>query len=156
MELRKIFKGKRLGILLLGGVGVLLLLLSAMQPSSASKNSDTKFLYEEYENALEKKLEDFCTCINGIENVKAFVTLETSEETVYAQNSSVSTSQSTYEYLIFGSESALPIYQVTPKIRGIAIACDGGDDAYIQKMLTDLISSATGVPSNKIKIVGYG
>ena len=28
--------------------------------------------------------------------------------------------------------------------------------AYVQKMLTELISSATGVPTNKIKIVGYG
>ncbi|MBO5110183.1 MAG: hypothetical protein J6D21_05625 [Clostridia bacterium] len=149
-------KGKRLWLLILGGVGVLLLLFGSFIPNERSETIYTDFPYKEYELALEKKLEEFCSFINGIENVKAFVTLETSVETVYAQNSTVSTSQSTYEYLLFGTESPLPIYEVTPKIRGIAIACDGGNEAYIQKILTELISSATGVPSNKIKIVGYG
>ena len=95
-------KGKRLWLLILGGVGVLLLLFGSFIPNERSETIYTDFPYKEYELALEKKLEEFCSFINGIENVKAFVTLETSVETVYAQNSTVSTSQSTYEYLLFG------------------------------------------------------
>ena len=156
MEIGKVVKEKRFWMFVLGGLGAILLLFGSIGASSAQSTENAAFLYEEYEKTLEKKLEEFCSYISGIENVKAFVTLETSTETVYAQNSTVSSAQSTYEYLLFGSDSALPIYEITPTIRGIAIACDGGNDAYVQKMLTELISSATGVPSNKIKIVGYG
>ena len=156
MEIGKLFKEKRLIIVLLAVIGVIFLLIGSENSSNRAKTTTMTFSYEEYERALEQKIEDFCACVDGIVNVKAFVTLEASMETRYAQNSTVGSAQSTYEYLLYGSESVLPIYEIAPIIRGIAVACDGGNDAYVQKMLTELISSATGVPTNKIKIVGYG
>ena len=155
MKLSERLKDKRSWIVILGFIGIILLLIGSFDPSEESQKT-IGFLYEEYEKALEKKLENFCACIDGIENVKAFVSLDASEETVYAQNTSLSSAESTYEYLLFGSDEALPIYEIMPKIRGIAIACDGGNNAYIQKMLTELVSSAMGIPTNKIKVVGYG
>ena len=156
MDIRKFAKNKYLWIAVLGVLGVLLLLLGPKGASDGETRVNEIHLYDAYEAAIEKKLETFCSCINGIDRVKAFVTLDTSAETVYAQNYTAGANQTVYEYLLFGTEAALPLYEVTPKIRGIAIVCDGGDDAYIQKMLTELISSATGVPTNKIKVIGYG
>ena len=156
MEIGKLFKEKRLIIVLLAVIGVIFLLIGSENSSNRANTTTMTFSYEEYERAIEQKIEDFCACVDGIVNVKAFVTLEASMETRYAQNSTVGSAQSTYEYLLYGSESVLPIYEIAPIIRGIAVACDGGNDAYVQKMLTELISSATGVPTNKIKIVGYG
>ena len=156
MEIGKLFKEKRLIIVLLAVIGVIFLLIGSENSSNRANTTTMTFSYEEYERALEQKIEDFCACVDGIVNVKAFVTLEASMETRYAQNSTVGSAQSTYEYLLYGSESVLPIYEIAPIIRGIAVACDGGNDAYVQKKLTELISSATGVPTNKIKIVGYG
>ena len=149
-------KNKQSLIVVLGVAGAILLFLSSFNTTEKKDQSTIDFLYDEYEKALEEKLEEFCSYIYGIDNVKVFVSLDMTEETVYAQNSSVSTAQSTYEYLLFGSDSALPIYEIMPKIRGVAIACDGGNDAYVQKVVTELISSALGIPTNKIKVVGYG
>lgn len=154
--MKKIQKRKKVLIAGIAILGVLLLLLGSADFSNGSAPTDAHFLYGEYEADLEKKLEDFCRHVEGIENVKAFVTLDISSEIVYAQNSSVSSAETTYEYLLFGSDEALPIYEITPKIRGIALACDRGNEAQIQMLLTELVSCATGVASNKIKVVGYG
>ena len=156
MDIRKFAKNKYFWIAAMGVLGVLLLLLESKGAPNSEARTNEIHLYDAYEMAIEKKLEDFCACINGIDRVKAFVTLDTSAETVYAQNYTAGANQTVYEYLLFGTEAALPLYEVSPKIRGIAIVCDGGDAAYIQKMLTELISSATGVPTNKIKVIGYG
>lgn len=156
MNLGKTLKGKQYLMIGLAAVGILLLLLGSAGADKRSDKAVLAFSYQEYEEELEKKIEDFCTCVEGIVNVRVFVTLDTSVETRYAQNSTIGSAQSTYEYLLYGTDSVLPIYEIAPVIRGIAVACDGGNDAYVQKLLTELISSATGVPTNKIKIVGYG
>lgn len=156
MGIRDRMKGKQGLVVILGIAGAILLFIGSFGSAEKKDQVKIEFLYDEYEKTLENKLEEFCACVDGIENVKVFVSLDVSEETVYAQNSSVSTSQSTYEYLLFGTDSALPIYEIMPKIRGVAIACDGGNDAYTQKVVTELISSALGIPTNKIKVVGYG
>ena len=156
MGIRDRMKGKQGLVVILGIAGAILLFIGSFGSAEKKDQVKIEFLYDEYEKTLENKLEEFCACVDGIENVKVFVSLDVSEETVYAQNSSVSTSQSTYEYLLFGADSALPIYEIMPKIRGVAIACDGGNDAYTQKVVTELISSALGIPTNKIKVVGYG
>jgi stage III sporulation protein AG len=156
MGVRDRLKGKQGIVVILGIAGALLLFIGSLNSAENKDQVTIEFLYDEYEKTLENKLEEFCACVDGIDNVKAFVSLDISEETVYAQNSSVSSAQSTYEYLLFGADSALPIYEIMPKIRGVAIACDGGNDAYTQKVVTELISSALGIPTNKIKVVGYG
>ena len=155
--MEKAQKRKKYIIVGIAILGVFLLIISSLDFSSGSDNkTGAHFLYDEYEEALEKKLEDFCRHIEGIENVKAFVTLDVSSEVVYAQNSSATSAGSTYEYLLYGSDEALPIYEITPKIRGIALVCDRGNEVQIQMLLTELIGCATGVASNKIKVVGYG
>ena len=156
MNFRDRLKNKQSWIIILGIAGAILLLLGSFNTTEKKDQSTIDFLYDEYEKALENKLEEFCSYIDGIDNVKVFVSLDASEEMVYAQNSSVSAAQSTYEYLLFGADSALPVYEIMPKIRGVAIACDGGNNAYTQKIITELISSALGIPTNKIKVVGYG
>ena len=156
MKFLERFKDKRNWMIVLGIAGVFFLLVGSYDFSDGKNDTPNSFLYEKYESALEEKLEEFCSYIEGIENIKVFVSLEVSEETVYAQNSSISSAQSTYEYLLFGSDEALPIYEIMPKIRGVAIACDRGSDPYIQKLVTEVISSALGIPTNKIKVVGYG
>lgn len=44
--------------------------------------------------------------------------------------------------------------EVYPSITGISVVCRGGDRAELQKKLIDIISTALGVPSNKICIAG--
>ena len=54
-----------------------------------------------------------------------------------------------------GGEYSLVLHRnLYPKITGVSVACRGGNDAEIRKKLIDVISTALGVSSNRICIVG--
>ena len=65
-------------------IGVLLLLISSFDFSKKDEKDTSSYLYTE---ALEKKIEEFLKKVDGIYEAKVIVTLDTTEEKVYAQNS---------------------------------------------------------------------
>ena len=44
--------------------------------------------------------------------------------------------------------------EIYPPVEGVSVACRGGDDPGIQSKLIAVISTALGLPSNRICIVG--
>jgi len=99
---------------------------------------------------LENKIEDFLKKVEGIKEVKAIVTLDTSEEKVYAQNSSG------LDYILTNDGSPISITEIYPTVRGVAIACTNGDSDKIKMKITEIISAYLGISSNRIKIVSIG
>ena len=53
-----------------------------------------------------------------------------------------------------GEYSLVLLRNLYPKITGVSVACRGGNDAEVRKKLIDVISTALGIPSNRICIVG--
>lgn len=127
-------------------IGVLLILISSYDFSD-KKASNNSSLYTE---AIEKKIEDFLKKVDGINEVKAIVTLDTSEEKVYAQNSNG------LDYILTNDGSPISITEIYPTVRGVAIACTNGDNDEIRMKITELISAYLGISSNRIKIVSIG
>jgi stage III sporulation protein AG len=85
---------------------------------------------------------DICDKVAGVSNVSVLLTLESSNEYVYAENSS---GASVYDYLVINGkdgEEPVLIKEIYASVRGIAIVCDGGDSAKIKATLTELLSSA--------------
>ena len=126
-------------------IGVLLITLSSF--SFNNKKSKEEFSQTTYTKELEKKIEDFLENVEGIRKAKVILTLECSNEHVYAKN------DTSLDYILSSNGELVEITEIYPVVRGVAIACTNGDDDIIKMKVTNLISSYLGISSNRIKIV---
>ena len=138
----------KLIVIILAIVGVLLILLSSVNFKGSDKSGD--FSVSSYTNELEKKLESFLKNVEGINNVDVIITLDISNETVYA------TKDGSYDYVLSSSGEPIYIAEIYPYVRGVAVACTNGQSDYVKKEITELISSYLGISSSRIKIVPIG
>jgi hypothetical protein len=140
----KKYKSKLLIIGLLF-LGVCLILLSSFKFSSQNNDNSISKLYT---NELEDKIENFLKSVNGINEAKVILTLDTSNENVYAQNSSG------LDYILTNDGKPVTVTEIYPTVRGVAIACTGGDRDDVKIKITELIGAYLGISSNRIKTVG--
>ena len=154
-------KGKKwVVIAAAAAVGLILLSYRVSSPSEARKDESSQY-YEVsfYTESLEKRVADLCRASEGIRNVSVLLTLDSGSEYVYAVNKEEKSegggSSGSREYLIVtrdGSSSPVQVTEIYPKVRGVAVVCTGGDRADVKMRLTELLSAALGIPTNRIKI----
>ena len=153
----------RLIIALIGGLIGILLLVSGGR--ATDKNEETplsdvepfkqKLTVEEYRNAVEMRVCAIASQVAGVGNSVAVVSLEGGFEYVYATEVKTSGVGESVQYIVIGSgdnESLVYLTERVPRICGIGLVCDGGDDAEIRRELTYLLSAAFEVPTNKIYV----
>ncbi len=145
-------------IIILILVGVVLLMLPETNNAKTNLATEQERL-EKYASDLENKIADLCSKVRGVSNVSVTVYFDTGFETVYAYNEeSKATSSgvnSEKKYVTIGSgnsESMVCVLERMPSICGVAIVCKGGGNALVANELINLISSAFGVPKNKIHV----
>jgi hypothetical protein len=129
-------------------VGILLILLGSIGFKDSKTNNS--FSVSSYTNEIEKKLESFLKNVDGIDRVDVIVTLDISNEKVYAKN------EGAYEYIFSSNGDPISIAEIYPYVRGVGVACTNGQNDYVKKELTELISSYLGISTNRIKIVPIG
>lgn len=139
-------------------VGLFLLLLPDTGRSTTQTMTDQERL-QKYAETLENKIADLCSKVRGATNVSVTVYFDTGFETVYAYNEESKTTSnglnSEKKYVTVGSgnnESMVCVLEKMPNICGIAIVCRGGGNPLLSNELINLISSAYGVPKNKIYV----
>ena len=143
--------------LLLGGVlaGIFLILAGGMLETGESGVGIT--LYKEdleeliaYEAALEKEVAKLCSEVAGVGQVEVMLHLQGGTRVLYATDEKGKPAS-------VGSGSAeQPLHSAVllPEIAGVAIVCRGGDSPHVQKTLTDLVSTALGVPASRVAVTG--
>lgn len=146
------FDKKSLIVIMLAALGVILIVFSSSLTGDTYKENKREEYTEVgfYTSYLEKRITELCNGVNGVSNTTVFLTLDTSSEYIY-QNNGVS------DFLILTSkdgEQAVKLCEIYPTVRGIAVVCCGGDIPRIQETLTELLSAALGLSSNKIRIAG--
>lgn len=157
-RLRTLCRGRRIW-LLAGGVllGVLLLLLG----SSTGKSEGTSAAGQDemgngmaalaqYKIGLERQIETLCESVSGVSSVEVMVTLERGYRVIYTTDGSgnpATTGNGSSESALY--ESILP-----PLVDGVGIVCHGGESPAVQRQLTELVSTALGIPSNRVFITG--
>lgn len=162
---------KLLFFVIIGFIGIGLLAVSEWIPSDGkdTKNEETKILSEyTYAEEIEKKLCETISSISGAGRTKVMVTLENGVESVYAKdekyeeekNNSANGGESEnnrtrdeQEYILLDNDSGgLVIKVIQPKIRGVAIVCEGGDSAYVQQRITEAVTAVLDINSSRISI----
>lgn len=158
-------------IIILSVVGIALIFFSTYIGGNKSENSNVKtkessseseYSQEDYKNSLQENLKDTISKIQGVGNIKVMVTMESSPQKEYAtekkintENASNKTTDKTETAYIKvkdsnGSEHAISLTEYAPKVRGVVIICDGGDQPYIKEKVTDAVVAAVGVSSSHV------
>lgn len=163
-------------IVCIGLLGMLLLLASEFihlpkkqEAETPSENIQTEYSYAE---DLEKRLTNIVSSISGAGKTKVMVTLENGVESVYAADEKQLVERSSgektggvevneksnteNEYIILQSngsrDEGLVIKVIQPKIRGVAIVCEGGDSAYVQQRITQAVTAVLDIGASRVSI----
>ncbi len=162
-------KGRK--IMIAAAVAVMLLLLlstvscggktSAEREVSAVRIEDLS----EAERALERRLEQLISGIDGVGSVSVMVTMDTSATQIYDRNVKAETSQhSTSDGLSEGYEkqtevvlagsSKEPLYigTVQPKVRGAAVVCSGAADPVIRERVANTVAKALDIGISRVYV----
>lgn len=147
-SIKFIKKHKTEALIIIGVLSALILLLaSGCEKQTESKiKTDTKI----YEEQIEKRLYEIISGMDGVGNVKIMVTAECGTEYVYAKNEESGENNSKSDYFTNGDKDTVLIKEVEPKIRGVAIVCDGGGNADIQFKIIKLVSGVLKISTNRI------
>lgn len=139
-EIKELFRSeKSIKIILIAGA-VIILLIAFSGFSSDSKSDTGNMLFEykkqaEYEEALERKLAEVLSEIEGIGNINIMITLDSSEENMYEKNNDE------------------PTYVKMPVIRGVIVVCDGGDNIIVREKVITAVAGAFGISTTRISVI---
>ena len=167
-KLKKGFKGdKRLKIIvIIGVIGVALLIMSEAFNSDtvATEGVNVSVNTQEYAKAVEKELSHIISKIEGAGECSVMVTMDCGIETIYATQEESSydfdddseSRDNSVSYVVINSPSggkqALVIKEIQPKLRGIIIVCEGGNNSKVKMNIINAVSSAFDISSTKSSV----
>jgi len=162
---------------IIGFLGIFLVFVSGMIPKNEKSvetskiKSDVYTGSEEHRELLEKNLTYTVSKIEGAGTPKVLVTLENTAETIYAteerKNKEASEDKSSGEitrkkesddcekkYITVkdseGTEHALAVKKIEPKVKGVVIICPGGDDPIVKSRITEAVTTALNITSKRV------
>lgn len=134
----------------------------SVKEETYTENSEIESSFSQQQ--LQKELTDFLENISGAGEVEVMITYESSTENVYAcdtdENSDIATDSkeernSKSEHIIIKNgdgESGLTVKEIYPKVRGVAVICDGGNDPVVKGQIISMISALFDINSTKISV----
>lgn len=96
--------------------------------------SDDAKLTQRYADQTEARLLDIISSIGGVGEARIFLTMDDSGENVYQKNSDAKT------------------VSIEPKVRGVVVVCDGGDDPVVKSRVLEAVTKALSISSDKVCI----
>lgn len=118
---------------------------------------------EEYCIYLESKIKSFIEKIDGAGKTEVIITLSETKEYIYAtddkdvRKNNTNSDDSTIEkdYVIIennNNDVGLLIKTIEPKVRGVAVSCEGGDNNKVQQQIYSTIEALLDINTSNISI----
>lgn len=152
-------------LLLLALLAVVFLIIIEFADSEKSEDvSDSTMTTDEYTEKIEKKLTELISSVEGAGQTVVMVTLEAGEENVFAKeikteddkNDGKSSNKYEYEYVVIkngtSTENGMLLKVTEPDIRGVAVVCDGGDNAAVRENIINAVSAVLDIKTNNISV----
>lgn len=141
----------------IGALGLLLLALSEWLPASPDSDpSEVQSVPEanqqDYAGQLESRLQALIAQVDGAGTVEVMVTLESGEESIYATDRETSADGSASVSHVLLNDQGLIETTQAPQVLGVAVVCEGGDDAAVQNRISTLVEVLTGVGANHVTV----
>lgn len=122
----------RKGIIAAGIIAAALMLLTNLAAPRTEEGRDLSFAVNEYCDKTENNLERMLGNVRGAGKTKVLLTMENSVERVYL------------------SDSATKTKEVQPRVRGVLVVCEGGDDPVVAERVTEAVCKSLGVSTAKV------
>lgn len=151
--------------IIVGFTAILLIFLSELSSSGEEENKSipqemSSVSYCEY---LEDKVKEIVESIEGAGKAKVMITLSETTEYIYATNdkdsskNSENTDDYTFEndYVIIennSNDTGLLVKTIEPKVRGVAVVCEGGNDSAVQRQIYSAVSAVLNISTSRISI----
>ena len=116
---------------IIGISAIILIMLTSFIDLTPSDNGK---IAEEYAEKTEDRLLEIVSQIGGVGEAKIFLTMDNGGENVYLKN----TDQKTVS--------------IEPKVRGVVVVCDGGDDPMVKSRVLEAVTKALSISSDKVCI----
>lgn len=109
---------------------------------------------------IENRLEEMIKNVQGAGNVSVMVSLRSSGEYIYAENSRKENNGEKQlqdnEIVIYesdnGNDEGLIVSVKSPEIEGVAVVCDGGNSSVVRAEITGLITSLFGIGADRVYV----
>ncbi|MGL5972547.1 MAG: hypothetical protein ACRCZK_02335 [Oscillospiraceae bacterium] len=167
---------KNIKVIVISGFLAIILLFASQFTKKDETNIDIKNVHTEnsleYIEYMENKIHKMVSSINGVGNLSVMVTLESSEEYIYAQeekkNSDLITSNNngdfknqqkdTYEERIIvidknGNKNALIKKKLEPQVKGVVIVCDGINDSNVKSNIYEAVKTAFDISLSRVSVI---
>lgn len=130
-KLKNILNDEKIRRLLIicGALGIGLIFLSTFIELPKDNNSYDITAYKEQ---IQTSLNDMLNQVDGVGECSVLITMENSAEGVYLQNSSTKTKE------------------IEPKIRGVVVACFGGDDPVVIGKVSEIVTKVLNISSARV------
>ncbi len=165
---------KRLRVIMtVGLLGIFLIFLSecsfkGSEEADISENTSVTACVSSAE--LENRLKKMIEMIDGAGKTDVMITFENNGEKIYVSEEKVSEetdntsdtqtskrSEREESYIMVdsqnGGKTALISEELAPKIQGVVVICDGGDDPIVAEKLTRTVKTALNIGSNRICVL---
>lgn len=161
---KKINIDKKTSLIIIVGIALMLLLLiSELDFETEKKDENMTVSDEEYCDYLEKKVKLFIENIEGAGKTEVIITLAETTEYIYAtddkdirkNNNNSDDSTLEKDYVIIennNNDIGLLIKTIEPKIRGVAISCEGGNIIAVQEQIYSTLEAVLDVNTSNISI----
>jgi len=150
---------------------------SSEEPQLVSTSDQTPAPYNPHarsERALEEELEAFFSLAEGAGRVRVMLSAPTNRETVFAIDSTASRSytleedaqggtrdhrqSTTQDQTVIisdrnGVDQPLVLREIAPRIEGIVIIAEGGDNPFVRDALTRAAMAVLGVEAHKVQVL---
>ena len=165
LNLKEAVKNNKKQVVVLCAACILLfiLLFTDTKTTETITNDDHTQTVYGLEKKLEDKLEEFLKTVDGVGKVSVCVSFDVLEQKAYAQNIQTDQSENdienSAEYVIIetenGQEDGLALTVYAPKIRGVAVCCEGAGSQKVKNEVTQLLTAALHLPANRIYVSVY-
>lgn len=163
-------------IIFMGLIGIALIFLSSFFKTPSENISDIEETSqpsdytEKYRQDLCNELGNMIASIDGAGKTKIMLTMEQSIRNVYASDKDTQTNETSQKnnqnestdkknsdksnYIIIrqsdGSEKVITVSQIMPKVKGVLVVCEGGENAVVKKRITEAVCAILNISSSHI------
>lgn len=148
-------KKPQLLTMLLAGV---LLVVAAMPVKKPEKEemcleAEEAAVKERDAEAVERKLEKILREVEGVGKVKVMVTFQSSSEKIVEKDQEENSETTVYSNASGGGQTPYVRKELNPKVEGIVVIAEGGENAVVIKNITEAVQALFDVDTHKIKVM---
>lgn len=157
------------GFLVMGGIFLSSLLPKKDTDTTKPEEQSPSLTLEQYAAEMESRVSALLSKIDGVGKAEVMVTLESGAEYVYQSEERQSNgtkiqsegneqkSSEKQESIVMiegdnGKKQALVRTELPPKIQGIVVVCEGGDDVGVQTQVVKALTAAFPITSVRVSI----